>query len=107
MRDYLLEKYPDKIEYFDICTRLGDLDTESYWCYLKDKLATDLYAEETQEFVGVFKKNQNGYKLATETVPYPSEDELLHYVKELHVEDIEDLKKTKWQLLAEAYINGK
>lgn len=105
MREYILQTHPDKLEYFDLCVKLGNIETESYWCYLKDKVTQDLYAEESQEFVGVFTKVMNGYKLASQTVPYPSEDELIELVKELHVSG-DDLKKTKWQLLAEAYISG-
>lgn len=107
MRDYILEKHPDKVELFDICVKLGalKLETDEYWCYIKDGLAEDLYAEEPQEFAGIFKTSQMGYKLAAEKYPSPKEDELLELVKELHVTG-DDMKKGKWQLLAEAYINA-
>lgn len=104
MEEYILQNHPDKVEIFTTCKKL-DLDTEHYWCYLKDVIGEDLYAEESQEFVGVFKKNQMGYKLAAEKYPYPTEDELLETVKELHITG-DDMKKTKWQLLAEAYLNA-
>lgn len=116
MHDYIVEKHPDKLEIFETCQKLGDLKTEHFWCYLKDKVAEDLYAEESTEFVGVFTAKQNGYKLADQTVPYPTDDELIELVSkqvtELGANGIcvfkpEDLKKTKWQLLAEAYINGR
>lgn len=105
-REYVIEKHPDKIEIFDTCEKLSDMETEHYWCFFEDgKLAEDLYAEETSPFIGVFKKEQTGYKLADVKVPYPTDDELLETIKELHVSG-EDMKKTKWQLLAEAYINA-
>lgn len=126
MRDYIVqssmnEKHPEKVDIFDTCVKLGDLDTESYWCYLKNKVATDLFSEEDEEeVVGVFKKSQLGYKLADQRVPYPTEKELEEVIiksfatsepanKPEHTLEIKltDLHKTKWQLLAEAYINGK
>lgn len=105
MRDYIVEHYPRQLEDFDTCTKLGKIKTEKYWCFIKDKVTQDLFSEESSEFVGVFTRKQMGYKLASERVPFPSEEELLELVKELHVVG-EDMKKTKWQLLAEAYING-
>lgn len=118
MRDYILETHPDKLEYFDLCVKLGNIETESYWCYLKDKVTTDLYAEESSEFVGVFKKNMNGYKLADETIPYPSDDELIYLIKILCLEPKyisglpsehlgNNLTISKWQLFAQTYIDFK
>jgi hypothetical protein len=103
-RNYIIEKHPDKLEVFDTCTKLN-LDTEHYWCYIPEgKFAEDLYAEESSPFIGVFKKEQNGYKFAEYKAPYPTEDELISHVTELHVTP-EDIKKSKWQLLAEAYLH--
>lgn len=107
MRDYILEKHPDKVEIFDTCLALGNIETEHYWCYFENgKVAEDLYAEETTPFIAVFTTKQNGYKLADQTVPYPTDDELIELVNSITVTG-DDLKKTKWQLLAEAYINAK
>ena len=103
--EYIKENHPDKLEIFETCQKLK-LETECYWCYFESGIACeDLYAETEEPFVGVFKTTQNGYKKATQRVPYPSEDELIAVVERLDV-SAEDLKKTKWQLLAEAYING-
>ncbi len=102
MRDYILEKHPDLIDIFDICVQMK-MDSDKYWCYLSEgKAVEDLYAEDASPFAAVFTKLQNGYKLADEKYPYPSEEELLEHVKELHVKP-EDMKKSKWELLAEAY----
>lgn len=106
MDKWILENHPDKVEIFNTCQKLGDMTTEHYWCHhTSGKVVEDLFAEEPQEFVGVFKTTQNGYKMADNTVPYPSEDELIALVDSINVSG-EDLKKTKWQLLAEAYINA-
>lgn len=113
VRQYVLEHHPDKLEIFDTCTKLGDMKTEHYWCYFADgKLAEDLYAEETSPFIGVFTTKQIGYKLADLKIPYPTDDELAEALKDkAHTAFIEfhidDLKKTKWQLLAGAYIDAK
>ena len=104
MHEYIKDKHPEKLEIFETCQKLN-IESEHYWCYLKDVIGEDLYAEESQDFVGVFKTSQMGYKLAEEKYPYPSEDELLEKVTELHITG-EDIKKTKWQLLAEAYLNA-
>jgi hypothetical protein len=105
MHEYITEKHPDKVEIFETCQKIT-LDTEHYWCYFKDgRVAEDLYATEATPFVGVFSKEQNGYKLADERVPYPTDDELIEKLEKIEVSG-EDLKKSKWQLLAEAYING-
>lgn len=106
MREYILENYPTQLETFDTCVALGDLETEKYWCYFTTgKVANDLFAEEDSPFAAVFSKKQVGYKLADQHVPFPSEDELIALVPKLVVEG-DDLKKSKWQLLAEAYINA-
>lgn len=107
MRDYILEKHPDKVEIFDTCVSLGELETEHYWCYFENgKVAEDLFAEEDSPFVGVFTIKQNGYRLSDKQVPYPTDDELIALVTSIAVTG-DDLKKTKWQLLAEAYANAK
>ena len=106
MRDYILETHPDKLELFDLCVKANVPDTESYWCYFESgKYVEDLYGEDSTPFVAVFKNSMNGFKLADEKVPYPSEEELLKLVTELHITG-DDLKKTKWELLMGAYING-
>ena len=107
VKKYVLETHPDKLEIFETCEKFSDMKTEHYWCYFSDgKLAEDLYAEETSPFIGVFNTKQTGYLLADLRVPYPTDDELIELVTKLEVSG-DDLKKTKWQLLAEAYINAK
>lgn len=103
-QEYVLNYHPTKLEIFNTCLKL-EMESEHYWCYFKDgKLSEDLYEEGTSPFIGVFNKKQTGFKLADLTIPYPSEEELLEHVQELHVTG-EDLKKSKWQLLAEKQIN--
>ena len=107
MHDYIVENYPTQLEVYETCTKLAELDTNKYWCYFKSgRVTPDLYGKEETDFVGVFSKDQNGYKLADERLPFPEEEELIALVDKLEVSG-EDLKKTKWQLLAEAYINGR
>lgn len=114
MQDYITQTHPDKLELFLLCDKAQVPDTESYWCYFESgKYVEDLYAEEDSAFVAVFKKSQNGYKLADQRVPYPSEDELVEKLGDITYKDgvyleikLESLKKSKWEMLMEAYING-
>lgn len=106
MRKWVEDKRPDKLDHFDVCVRLGELDVEHYWAYLPRSVSfEDAYSEEEEDYVGVFKTAQNGYKWATVKYPYPSEEELLALVDKLDVSG-DDLKKDKWTLLAEAYIKA-
>lgn len=105
--EYILEFHPDQFETFKTCKLLHvkGITTEHYWCYLTNKVANDLYAEEPSEFMGVFKESQNGCKMADYKIPYPSEKELEELIGKDIIIKKEDLSKSKWQLLAEAFIH--
>ena len=105
--EWVAEYKPDNLDKLKLCLQLGDLDTEHYWGYLPTGSSLeDAYSDQDEPFVGVFKKEMNGYKWATERTPYPSEDELVSVVTKLEVTG-DDLKKDKWTLLAEEYIRNK